>query len=73
MTFKELRASKGFCLGVDLAEATGLNRAAISQFDRGKVPDPRWSSIEALAAALDVTPQVVMRAIRESVKLRRVA
>lgn len=74
MTFRALRERqgfKGYRAGVRLSAATGgrVKQTAISQFDQGTVGgDPRWSTVEALAQALGVTEQIVMRAIRNSIK-----
>jgi transcriptional regulator with XRE-family HTH domain len=68
MTFKELRELKGFRTGVKLAAAAGVKQATISSLDYGKTTDPRWSTVEAIALALDVSPQMLMRSVRESAK-----
>lgn len=68
MTFRELREKAGFENGARLAKLAGLDQTTISQLDSGKVADPRWSTLEALAQVLDTTPAIVMRAIRQTVK-----
>ena len=72
MTFRELRERAGFNHQLDLAARSGVQQTTISQLELGKVRDPRWSTIEALADALGVAPVVVVRAIRR-VPRRRVA
>jgi transcriptional regulator with XRE-family HTH domain len=62
MTFRELRERAGFNQ-VELAARSGVQQTTISQLDLGKVTDPRWSTIQALAVALETTPDVVARAI----------
>lgn len=66
MTLRELRESKGLTQ-VELAAAAGCEQTTISQLELGKVGDPRYSTVEALAGVLDVTPAVVAAAIREAV------
>jgi predicted transcriptional regulator len=63
MTFKELRERAGFRNQTRLALAAGVKQTTISQFELGKVRDPRWSTLKAVADALGTTPNVVIRAI----------
>lgn len=67
MTFRELREQAGFRFGSDLASVTGVKQTTVSQLDLGKTPDPRWSTVEVLSAAIGVTPSALMQAVRESV------
>jgi transcriptional regulator with XRE-family HTH domain len=66
MTFRELRERKGFKTGSELARTARVQQTTVSQLDYGKVTDPRYSTVEALAEALGTTPAVVMRAVRET-------
>jgi predicted transcriptional regulator len=66
MTFRQLRERAGFKTGVRLAAAAGVKQTTVSQLDYGKVQDPRYSTVEAIAEALGVTEAVVMRAVRQS-------
>jgi transcriptional regulator with XRE-family HTH domain len=68
MTFRELREKHGFRSGAQLAELTGLDQTTISQLDVGKVADPRYSTVEALAGVLGTTTGAVIRAIRQTVQ-----
>jgi transcriptional regulator with XRE-family HTH domain len=68
MRFKELRERQGFASGARLAKLANVEQTTISQLDAGKVADPRYSTVEALADVLGVTTGAVMRAIRETVK-----
>jgi predicted ATPase/transcriptional regulator with XRE-family HTH domain len=40
----------------DLAERAGLSARGISDLERGERGQPRWDTVEALASALDLTP-----------------
>lgn len=51
-----------------LAKVSGVEQTTISQILLGKVRDPRWSTIAALANALDTTPGTVAKAIAETPK-----
>jgi predicted transcriptional regulator len=66
MTFRELREKHGFASGSRLAKLANIDQTTISQLDVGKVADPRYSTVEAIAEVLGVTPGAVMRAIRET-------
>jgi len=68
MTFRELREKHGFQNGAQLAKLADVDQTTISQLDVGKVADPRYSTVEAIAEVLGTTPGAVMRAIRQSVK-----
>jgi len=50
---KELRAAAGLTQQA-LAEKARLSISAVVQIESGKIPDPRVSTIKALAAALGV-------------------
>lgn len=65
MTFRELRRSSGLSQRA-LAIASGVEQTTISQLDLGKVRDPRWSTVAALAIGLNVAPGVVARAIDQT-------
>ena len=62
MNFRELR-ERAEISQVRLAKDSGVEQTTISQLELGKVRDPRWSTISALAEALGTTPGVVARAI----------
>lgn len=71
MNFRQLRERAGITQ-YRLAQLTGVEQTTISQLELGKVRDPRWSTISALAEALDTTPATVARAI-ENTQKRRIA
>ena len=71
MNFRQLR-EQAHISQYRLAQVSGVEQTTISQIELGKVRDPRWSTIEALAAALGATPGVVGRAIKKTAK-RKVA
>jgi len=66
MTFRALREKAGFANGARLAQLANIDQTTISQLDAGKVTDPRYSTVEAIAEVLGVTTGAVMRAIRET-------
>jgi transcriptional regulator with XRE-family HTH domain len=72
MNFRQLREKAGLTQ-YRLAKVTGVEQTTISQLELGKVRDPRWSTISALAAALDATPGTVAKAIEQTAKYRRSA
>jgi transcriptional regulator with XRE-family HTH domain len=72
MTFRELLKESGLT-GYRLAKLSGVEQTTISQLELGKVRDPRWSTISALAAALDTAPGTVAKAIAETPKVKRAA
>lgn len=67
MTFRELLHEAGLT-GYRLAKLSGVEQTTISQLELGKVRDPRWSTIAALATALDKAPGTVAKAIAETPK-----
>jgi transcriptional regulator with XRE-family HTH domain len=71
MTFRQLRQRSGFPTATALADAADQNVSTILKIETGRVPDPRYSTITALAAALGVEPAVVKRAITATVRRRR--
>jgi len=72
MTFRQLREQAGLTQ-YRLAKDSGVEQTTISQIELGKVRDPRWSTIAALASALDATPGTVANAIKQTAKYRRTA
>jgi transcriptional regulator with XRE-family HTH domain len=67
MTFRELRERAGLN-GVELAARSGVKSATISQLELGRVKNPTYRTVEALADALGTTPDVVVRAIRKQTR-----
>ena len=63
MNFRELRERAEHFAGPPRQTDSGVEQTTISQLELGKVRDPRWSTISALAQALGTTPGVVARAI----------
>ena len=56
---KRLRSERGLGLA-DLAERSGLDRAAISRLESGKNPNPTFETLARYAAALGVRVRVVV-------------
>jgi len=71
MDFRQLRI-RAKISQYRLAKLAGVEQTTISQLELGKVRDPRWSTIAALATALDVTAGTVAKAI-EATARRRIA
>jgi len=67
MTFRQLLRQAGMT-GYRLANLSGVEQTTISQLELGKVRDPRWSTVAAIAAALDTAPGTVAKAIAETPK-----
>ena len=65
MTFRQLLREAGMT-GYRLAKLSGVEQTTISQLELGKVRDPRWSTIAALAGALEIAPSTVAKAIAET-------
>lgn len=65
MTFRDMRKRAGFTQQA-LATAAGVDQVTISQLELGKVRDPRYSTIRALARALDTTEGAVAKAIERT-------
>ena len=65
MTFRQLLKAAGLT-GYRLAQLSGVEQTTISQLELGKVRDPRWSTISALAGALHLAPGSVAKAISET-------
>jgi transcriptional regulator with XRE-family HTH domain len=72
MNFRQLREHAGLTQ-YRLAQLSDVEQTTISQIELGKVRDPRWSTISALADALNATPGVVANAIKQTAKSRRIA
>ena len=68
MTFRELREKHGFSNGAHLAKLAGIDQSTISQLDVGKITNPRYGTVEAIADVLQLSTAVVMRAIRQTAK-----
>lgn len=66
MTFKELREKRGFEKGTELARTAGLEQTTISQLDLGKIRNPRYLTVKAIAEALGTTTDIVYRAIERT-------
>jgi transcriptional regulator with XRE-family HTH domain len=71
MNFRQLRERAGITQ-YRLAKVTGVEQTTISQLELGKVRDPRWSTISALAEARGTTPAIVAKAIEHTTK-RKIA
>ena len=69
MNFRKLREAAGISQ-YRLAKVSGVEQTTISQIELGKVRDPRWSTISALAEALHAAPGTVAKAITETAKRR---
>ncbi len=67
MNFRQLR-EHARVTQYRLAQISGVEQTTISQLELGKVRDPRWSTISALAIALNTTPGTVARAITQTAK-----
>jgi transcriptional regulator with XRE-family HTH domain len=65
MTFRQLLKESGLT-AYRLAKLSGVEQTTISQLELGKVRDPRWSTIAALANALDTGVGTVAKAIAET-------
>jgi transcriptional regulator with XRE-family HTH domain len=72
MNFRQLRESAGLTQ-LRLSQLSDVEQTTISQIELGKVRDPRWSTISALAVALNATPAIVANAIKQTTKYRRTA
>lgn len=72
MNFRQLR-EQAQITQYRLAKLSGVEQTTISQIELGKVRDPRWSTIAALATALNATPGTVAKAIANTAKHRRIA
>lgn len=70
MTFRQLRQQSGVSQK-RLAALSGVEQTTISQLDLGKVRDPRWSTISALAVALNVAPGAVAQAIAQTTSAKK--
>jgi transcriptional regulator with XRE-family HTH domain len=67
MNFRQLR-ERARLSQYRLALLSDVEQTTISQLELGKVRDPRWSTISALAAALNATPAAVAKAIERTAK-----
>jgi transcriptional regulator with XRE-family HTH domain len=72
MNFRHLRERSGLTQ-YRLAQVSGVEQTTISQLELGKVRDPRWSTIAALAAALDASPSTVAKAIAATAARKKIA
>lgn len=72
MTFKDLRERAGFRNVSHLAAVSGIEVSTITKIEAGRVADPRYSTIAALADALGMTTAVVAKTIKQTA-LARVA
>lgn len=70
MDFRQLRERAGLSQA-QLARLSEVEQTTISQLELGKVRDPRWSTISALAIALDATPALVAKAIANTLKHKK--
>jgi transcriptional regulator with XRE-family HTH domain len=67
MTFRQLVDEAGIT-AYRLAKLSKVEQTTISQLQLGKVRDPRWSTIAALADALNTAPAIVAKSIAETPK-----
>jgi transcriptional regulator with XRE-family HTH domain len=65
---KALREAAGLSQH-ELAQRSHINQTTISALERGKIADPRISTLSGLARALKMPPSRVLNAINESVRL----
>lgn len=65
MNFRTLRENAGLTQK-ELATAASLDQTTISQIETGKVRDLRYSTLEAIAKALETTIDAVVKAIRKT-------
>jgi len=72
MTFRQLREQAGITQA-QLAKLSGVEQTTVSQLELGKVRDPRWSTISALAIVLNASPGTVAKAIEQTAAKRRIA
>lgn len=72
MNFRQLRVRAGLSQ-YRLAQLSDVEQTTVSQIELGKVRDPRWSTISALAIVLNTTPGTVAKAIQHTAKYRRTA
>jgi transcriptional regulator with XRE-family HTH domain len=76
MTFRTLRRKAGHTqqsLAAKARKGRGcLSQKVISKIERGETRDPQWSTISALALALDTTTEAIVAAIRATPRLRKV-
>jgi transcriptional regulator with XRE-family HTH domain len=49
------------------AQVCGLTQTTISMLELGRVSDPRWSTLRALARGYKLSVADIMRAVRQSV------
>jgi transcriptional regulator with XRE-family HTH domain len=45
----------------DVADRAGLSVAYISRLERGRIPNPKWGDLRAVARALEMRPDALMR------------
>ena len=69
MTFREIRERARISRTI-LAEQLGLDYTTINKIELGKTPDPRYSTVLALAVALNTTTEYMAEAILNSAKAR---
>jgi transcriptional regulator with XRE-family HTH domain len=67
-TLKALREAAGFATQEALAEKVGMRQGAVSQLERGRVPNPTSGTLQKLAAALGCSLEQVIDAIEASVR-----
>jgi transcriptional regulator with XRE-family HTH domain len=77
MTFRTLRRNAGLTqqsLAARARKGRGcLSQKVISKIERGETRDPQWSTINALAGALNTSAEAIVAAIRETPRRRTVA
>lgn len=70
MTVRRLRERAGFDTVAALAAEAKQNESTVTKIEAGMVPDPRVSTVQALAVALGVSTDDMKKAIDGSVRAK---
>lgn len=68
MTLRRLRERAKFPTAKSLAAKAKLKESTVLKIEGGKVADPRYTTVEALAAAMETSMAAVKRAIDQTVR-----